>query len=449
MTGPSLSGTLARRLAARNIHYGWVVAAVTFCTALSSSAALGLPGALLQPLSREFGWSVDQISTALAVRFALFGLMGPFAALLMERFGLRNVMVTALALIAAGLGLVRHVTAFWQLVLLLGVMLGLGSGMTALVLNAVVANRWFEGRRGLVMGLLTASSATGQLIFLPVGTWLIEHAGWRTALLPVMASCLLVGLAALLLVRDHPQELGLHPYGAASPAGGGAPVVPARVAVSVATPFKILASAGRERVFWVLFGSFFICGLSTNGLIQSHFISLCGDAGMNPVGAATVLAMMGAFDLVGTILSGWLSDRYDGRYLLCWYYLLRGLSLAWLPSADFTLYGLSLFAVFYGMDWIATVPPTVKLAAQAFGRERAAMVFGWIFAGHQLGAATAAFGAGRIRTLTLSYSPAVYAAAVACGVAALLVLLARRRTPLTPSPPPRAELQAAMPPAAP
>jgi sugar phosphate permease len=426
-----LSHRLARWMAARGLHYGWVVVAVTFFTALSSSAALGLPGALMQPLSREFGWSVDQISSALALRFALFGLLGPFAAILIERFGLRQVMAAALALIATGLAAVRHVQAFWQLVLLLGVVLGMGSGMTALVLNAVVANRWFEQRRGLVMGLLTASSATGQLIFLPVGTWLIEHAGWRMALLPVMASCLVVGLAALLLVRDRPQDLGLAAYGAApSPTPPAAPV---RTPVSAWTPFAILAKARGDRVFWVLFASFFICGLSTNGLIQSHFISLCGDAGLGPVPAASVLAMMGAFDLVGTILSGWLSDRYDSRYLLCWYYALRGLSLAWLPSADFTLYGLSMFAMFYGLDWIATVPPTVRLAAQAFGKERAPMVFGWIFAGHQLGAAVAAYGAGRIRTMTLSYDPAVYAAAAACMIAALIVLMARRRVS-TPAP---------------
>jgi predicted MFS family arabinose efflux permease len=427
-----LSQRLANRLAARGIHYGWVVVAVTFLSALSSAAALGLPGALLQPLSREFGWSVDQISTALAVRFALFGLMGPFSAILMERFGVRKVMVTALTVIACGLGLVRHVQAFWQLVLLLGVMMGLGSGMTALVLNAVVSTRWFKARRGLVMGLLTASSATGQLIFLPIGTWLIEHAGWRSALLPVMGSCALVAVAALLLVRDYPHELGLNAYGAAADASPSP--APARLRVSPATPFLLLASVRRDRVFWVLFGSFFICGLSTNGLIQSHFISLCGDAGLGPVPAASVLAMMGAFDLVGTILSGWLSDRYDSRYLLCWYYLLRGLSLAWLPSADFTLYGLSMFAVFYGLDWIATVPPTVRLAAQAFGKDRAPMLFGWIFAGHQLGAALAAYGAGRIRTLTLSYDPAVYAAAAACAVAALLVLLGRRRVARQPLP---------------
>jgi predicted MFS family arabinose efflux permease len=423
-----LANRLAQWMAARGVHYGWVVAAITFLTALSSSAALGLPGALLQPLSKEFGWSVDQISTALAVRFVLYGLMGPFAAILMERFGLRRVMSFALALIAAGMALVRHVSEFWQLVVLLGVTLGLGSGMTALVLNAVVANRWFEQRRGLVMGLLTASSATGQLIFLPIGTWLIEHMGWRMALFPVMAVCALVAVLAAALVRSHPQELGLLPYGA-TPAQAGVPLqVPPRAPISVRTPFAVLAQVRGNRVFWVLFGSFFICGLSTNGLIQSHFISLCGDAGLGAVPAASVLAMMGAFDLVGTILSGWLSDRYDSRYLLCWYYALRGLSLAWLPSADFTLYGLSVFAIFYGLDWIATVPPTVRLAAQAFGKERAAMVFGWIFAGHQLGAAVAAYGAGRIRTLTLSYDPAVYAAAAACGVAALMVLAARRRS---------------------
>jgi hypothetical protein len=224
-------------------------------------------------------------------------------------------------------------------------------------------------------------------------------------------------------VRDHPQELGLAPYGGDTSVQ---PVVPARGAVSIRTPFTTLASVRADRVFWVLFGSFFICGLSTNGLIQTHFISLCGDAGLGAVPAASVLAMMGTFDLVGTILSGWLSDRYDSRYLLCWYYGMRGLSLAWLPSADFTLTGLSLFAMFYGLDWIATVPPTVRLAAQAWGK-RAPMIFGWVFAGHQLGAAVAAYGAGRVRTIAFTYSPAVYTAAAACGVAALIVLLARRR----------------------
>lgn len=420
-----LSQPFSAWLARRGIHYAWVVAAITFLTALTSSAALGLPGALMQPLSHEFGWNAEQISSALAVRFVLFGLMGPFAAILMERFGLRRVVFTALTLITCGMLLATRMTAFWQLVALFGIMLGVGSGMTALVLSAVVANRWFDARRGLVIGLLTASSATGQLLFLPVGAWLIEHFGWRTALFPVLTSCAVVAVLALLFMRDRPRDMGLAAYGA-DPATADAPA-PALARMTFATPFQVLAGVSGNRTFWVLFGTFFICGLSTNGLIQTHFISLCGDSGISAVPAAGVLAMMGAFDLVGTISSGWLSDRYDNRKLLFWYYGLRGLALFWLPYSGFTFYGLSMFALFYGLDWIATVPPTVRLVGATFGKERAGMVFGWIFAAHQLGAAVAAYGAGRIRTLMLTYNPALFAAGAACLVAAAIVMTIRRQ----------------------
>jgi sugar phosphate permease len=415
---------LSNWLHRRGLHFSWVIVALTFLTALSSSAALGLPGALLQPLSKEFGWDVEQISSALALRFALFGLMGPFAAILMERFGVRNVVVTALTLVAAGMALATQMTQLWQLVLFWGIMLGVGSGLTALVLSAVVSNRWFDSHRGLVVGLLTASSATGQLIFLPVGAWLVEHFGWRLAVLPVLSACALVAVAVFLLMRNRPSDVGLTPFGAAP----GTPVAAAAPAMRItfATPFKVLAEAAQHRVFWVLAGTFFICGLSTNGLIQTHFISLCGDAGLGPVPAASVLAMMGAFDLVGTIASGWLSDRYDNRKLLFMYYGLRGLSLLWLPYSEFTLYGLSVFAMFYGLDWIATVPPTVRLTAATFGKEKAGMVFGWIFAAHQLGAAVAAYGAGRVRTLLLTYDPALFAAGAACLVAAAMVWIIRK-----------------------
>ncbi|MGW8394070.1 MFS transporter [Pseudoduganella sp. HUAS MS19] len=418
-----IAETLSLRLQRRGIHYAWIIVALTFLTGLASSAALGLPGALLQPLSKEFGWGVDQISSALAVRFALFGLMGPFSAILMERFGLRKVVVTALGLITAGSLLALGMTQFWQLVLLWGVMLGVGSGMTALVLSAVVSNRWFESRRGLVVGVLTASSATGQLVFLPVGAWLVERFGWRMAVVPVLVACGAIAVAVYFLMRNRPADLGLAPYGATQPVTAG----PAPMMIGFATPFRILREASGSLVFWLLAGSFFICGLSTNGLIQTHFISLCGDAGLGPVPAASVLAMMGAFDLVGTILSGWLSDRYDNRKLLFWYYSLRGLSLLWLPYSEFTLYGLSVFAMFYGLDWIATVPPTVRLVATTFGKEKAGMVFGWIFAAHQLGAALAAFGAGQVRTLLLTYNPALFAAGAACLVAGLMVLAIRLR----------------------
>jgi len=420
-----LSQSAARLLQRKGIHYGWLVAAITFLTMLTMSAALGLPGAMLQPLSREFGWTTDQISTALALRFALFGLMGPFAAVLMERWGLRAVMCLGLTLVGTGMALVTLASQLWQLFVLWSLLLGLGTGLTALVLGAVVANRWFVARRGLVVGLLTASAATGQLAFLPLAAWMIEHWGWRSAIAPIFVACAVVGVLALAFVRNRPSDVGLAAYGDTAPPAAVAVPVPSLV-MNFATPFKALADASRSGTFWILFATFFICGLSTNGLVQTHFISLCGDNGMGAVPAASVLAMMGAFDFVGTVLSGWLSDRYDNRKLLFWYYGLRGLSLFWLPHSEFTFYGLGLFAMFYGLDWIATVPPTVKLAGATFGPQRVGLVFGWIFAAHQIGAAVAAWGAGLTRTLLLTYTPALYAAGAACLVAAGLVMLIQR-----------------------
>ena len=417
---------LSSRLDRRGIHYAWIVAAITFCVMLTTSAALGLPGAFLKPLTSEMGWSTDQVSSILAFRFALFGLMAPFSAILMERFGVRNVVCAALALIAGGMALATVSSEIWQLFVAWGLMLGVGSGLTAMVLAALVANRWFTARRGLVIGVLTASSATGQLAFLPVAAWLIEHMGWRVAVLPVLAACGALAVVVLGFLRGRPADVGLAPYGEVP---GAAAVAPAPAGpLSWAGPVVVLRDAARTQTFWILAGTFFICGLSTNGLIQTHFISLCADFGMAAVPAASALAMMGAFDFVGTIMSGWLSDRYDSRKLLFWYYALRGLSLFWLPHSEFTLYGLSVFAMFYGLDWIATVPPTIKLAGSTFGRERAPMVFGWIFAAHQIGAATAAFGAGLSRTLWLTYSPALYVAGGACLMAALLALMVRRQT---------------------
>jgi MFS family permease len=399
---------------------------IAFLTMLVSSAALGLPGAFLKPISGEFGWTTAQVSAALAVRFMLYGLMGPFAALLLERYGLRRIVCVALCCVAGGVILVTRMTTLWQLVLLWGIVLGLGSGLTALVMGATVANRWFEQRRGLVLGLLTASSATGQLIFLPLASSLIVHHGWRVALTPVFLACLAVAVIAFLLLADRPQSLQLAAFGAGVEAAQpAAPATPARHR-SLFEPLRVLFGASRNTTFWVLFGTFFVCGLSTSGLIQTHFISLCGDYGLAAIPAASVLAMIGAFDFIGTIASGWLSDRFDNRKLLFWYYGLRGVSLLWLPHSDFTFYGLSLFAMFYGLDWVATVPPTVKLASFEFGKERGAMIFGWVFAGHQLGGAVAAYGAGLSRTIMLTYTPALYAAGIACLLAAGGIFLIRR-----------------------
>jgi predicted MFS family arabinose efflux permease len=418
-----LSNVLAPALARRGIHYGWAVVAVTFLTMLATSAAMGMPGVLLLPLKGEFGWDLGAISGALALRLLLFGLVAPFAAALMQRYGIRPVVGTALGVIVASLALATQMTALWELWLTWGLLIGLATGVTANVLGATVANRWFVKRRGLVIGMLSASSATGQLLFLPVAAWLSIHVGWRLAMAPAATMCLVCMALILLVVRDHPGDLALPSYGevavVAAPsrfAGGNA----------LKLSFAALSAAAGNRTFWILFGTFFVCGLSTNGLVQNHFIPLCHDFGMDAVAASGVLAMMGACDFVGTIGSGWLSDRFDNRWLLFWYYGLRGLSLLVLPYTNFSLVGLSVFAVFYGLDWIATVPPTVKLSAQTFGRAQAPLVFGWIFTAHQLGAATAAFGAGVSRDALASYLPAFAAAGVACLVAALAVIAIRR-----------------------
>jgi len=416
----SLSNPLAAWLAGRGTHYGWAAIGATFVVMLATAGAMGSAGVIIVPLEKEFGWSAADVSSALALRIALYGLMGPFAAAFINRFGVRSVVVAAVVMTAAGALAATGMTKLWQLVAFWGVMVGLGTGMTALVLGATVAARWFVARRGLAVGMLTASYATGQLIFLPIMAKLAETYGWRASLAFVAVMLLAAGTVALLILRDRPFDVGLVPYGerALQPP----PKQDLALAAMLMSPIRALYEARASRTFWVLFATFFVCGLSTNGLIQTHWIALCGDYGVAPVSAASALAVIGAFDFIGTLASGWLSDRYDNRWLLFIYYGLRGLSLILLPFTGFSVIGLSAFAVFYGLDWIATVPPTVRLAAARFGAERANLTFGWIFAGHQLGAATAAFGAGAARTELSTYLPALYVAGVACVFAAALVL---------------------------
>jgi MFS family permease len=424
-----ISDRLSAALARRNIHYAWVMVAVTFFTALVSAGTVGAPGVFIVPLQQEFGWTTAEVSSALSIRFILFGLMAPFAAALLNRYGLRNVTLSALLIVSSALVASLAMTQLWQLILLWGVVIGIGTGMTALVLGATIAARWFAARRGLVVGILTASVATGQLLFLPLLAAITERMGWRIAL---ALMCVMLGVAAsavLLLMRDRPSDVGLRPFGD----DDTQPLTPPPVSKGsiVAAALGTLRDASRNRVFWILFMTFFICGASTNGLIQVHLIPMCIDYGIPQVQAASLLAAMGVFDFFGTIFSGWLSDRYDNRWLLFWYYGLRGLSLLLLPFTDFSFYGLSLFAMFYGLDWIATVPPTVRLTAQRFGPERANLVFGWIFAGHQLGAGASAFAAGVSRTVLETYLPAFFAAGALCVIAALIVLtISRHPKPL-------------------
>jgi sugar phosphate permease len=424
MFAKALAGPLFRM----GLHYAWVVVAVTFLVALTTAGAVGVPGALILPLTKEFGWNTAQISSALAIRLILFGLMAPFAAAFIERYGVRRVVLTAVATIVAGLLLALFMTQAWHLVLFWGIIVGVGTGLTAMVLGAIVSSRWFTARRGLVLGLLTASLATGQLAFLPLAAWLVDHAGWRYALIPSVIGLVIAALLVVLFMADRPSDVGLAPYGE-TPSSANLVAAAPPAAPALGRALTVLGEISGDGAFWILVGTFFICGLSTNGLVQTHFISLCVDFGMPAVVAASTLAMMGMFDLVGTIGSGWLTDRFDSRALLFWYYGLRGLSLLYLPFSTFTLYGLSLFGMFYGLDWIATVPPTVRLSAQCFGKERAGVAFGWIFAAHQLGAATAAFGAGLSKSMLASYLPAFFAAGAMCLVASAIVWLIGAKKP--------------------
>ena len=408
----------------RRLHPAWIVAACTFLVLLVAAGIRSVPGVLIVPLETEFHWSRATISFAVAVNILLYGLAGPFAAAIIERFGLRRTISTALAMVATGVALTPLMREPWQLVLLWGVVVGSGSGVTALVLASIVAGRWFSARRGLVVGILTASTATGQLVFLPLLAHLNETIGWRAVSITVatVAACLIIPVLAFM--RDRPSDLGIPPY-------GGTAVVPrVRPAVNPAVrAMRALGAGLRSRDFWLLGGSFFVCGASTNGLIGTHLIPACVDNGIPEVMGASLLAAMGVFDMVGTTLSGWLSDRWDNRALLAWYYGLRGLSLLFLPFAfdprlsyaGVGYLGLGLFAMFYGLDWIATVPPTVRLTARCFGEENAPVMFGWIAATHQLGAATAAWSAGLVRVGTGSYMGAFMAAGALCLVASVMV----------------------------
>jgi MFS family permease len=426
-----ISERLSASLTARGSHYGWVVAGVTFLTMLVTAGVMGSAGVLIQPLEQEFGWTTEQISIALAVRLVLYGLLGPFAAAFMNQWGMRKVASFALIMIMSAIFASFFMTQLWQLIALWGVTIGIGTGMTALVLGATAATRWFEARRGLVVGLMTAANATGSLIFLPMLAAVTETVGWRTALTVLVAVLLTTVVLILLFLRDRPAELGLPRYGETQITP--TPIRASSLGALLIQPIQALAEASRSSGFWVLFGTFFICGFSTNGLIQMHWISICGDFGVAAVGAAGLLAVIGVFDLIGTISSGWLSDRFDNRWLLFWFYGLRGLSLFYLSFSGFSIYELSVFAIFYGLDWVATVPPTVKLAAECFSAERAPLVFGWIFTGHQLGAATSAYFAGAVRTGLDTYTPALLLAGALCLVAAMAILTISKTPSLRPA----------------
>jgi sugar phosphate permease len=408
------------------VHYAWIVVAVTFVILLSAAAVRATPSVIIVPLQRELGWSRALISGAVSTNLVLYGLVGPFAAAIMQRFGVRRTILVALAVMAGGVALTHGMSEAWQLYACWGVLVGLATGATASVLGATIAQRWFVARRGLVVGVLTASAATGQLVFLPVMAAGVEADGWRPVALVIAIVILALIPVVALIMRDRPEDLGLLPYGAAP----DAPPAPRPTGNPLALALGALGRATRHKDFWLLAVSFFICGATTNGLIGTHLVPACMDHGIPEVQAAGLLATMGVFDLIGTTASGWLSDRYDSRRLLAIYYGLRGVALLYLPAAfGAEVLGLPAFAVFYGLDWIATVPPTLKLTVQAVGPVDGPIVFGWIFTAHQLGAGAGALLAGVVRTDFQTYTPAWLGAGAICLVAAVVVLRIGRRAP--------------------
>ena len=402
------------------MHPAWIAALVTFLTLVATSGFRAAPSVLIMPLQMSFGWSRSSISSAISINVLVYGLTAPFAAALMERFGIRRVVMIALTIVGTGAWCTQYINQPWQLVLLWGFIVGGGTGSMALVFAASIANRWFIKRRGLVVGILTASSAAGNLIFLPGLSRLVAHFGWKSVSVTVALGAFIMVPTIFLFLKESPLQAGVKPFGA--PDDYEYPEQIKRNAGKEA--IDTLRRASRIRDFWLLCGSFFVCGLSTSGLIGTHFIPAAMDHGMAMNTAASLLALVGIFDVIGTLASGWLTDRVDPVKLLFFYYFLRGLSLFLLPSILFGSVHPStlVFVIFYGLDWVATVPPTVILCRRILGPAHGTVIYGWVFASHQIGGSIAALGGAMIHDKLGNYAAAFYTAAVLCLIASYAVL---------------------------
>jgi MFS family permease len=401
-----------------HLHYAWITLAVVFVAMLAGVGVRAAPGVMIVPLQQAFGWDVSTISGAVSLNIILLGATGPFLTGLMQVVGLKRTMIGCLIILMAGTALSTFMNQPWQLFLTWGLMVGIGSGAGAVGFAGAVANRWFIHRAGLAMGLLTSANAAGQLIFLPLLALLVQHYGWQGVSITLTAVIALTIPMVMLLLPESPAAIGL-------PAFGGKTVVPLP-SYAGGNPFTVaftaLSRASKSMDFWLLCLTFGICGFSTNGLINTHLIAYCADNGIAPVNGASILAVIGMFSLIGSTASGWLCDRYSPRVLLFWYYGLRGLSLVIVPFSGFDALSLSIFSVFYGLDWVATGPATFALTNEVFGRRDAPVIVSWIFAAHQVGGAIAAFGGGMVRSLSGSYLMAFIASGIACLMASMLVL---------------------------
>ncbi|SHN51228.1 Major Facilitator Superfamily protein [Desulfitobacterium chlororespirans DSM 11544] len=399
-------------------YYGLIVF-VTFLTLVIAAGIRSAPAVLIVPFEEFFGWNRAEISLALSINLLLNGLCGPFAAALMERYGVRPVIASALLLLGAGAGLTLWMQDMWQMILLWGIVIGIGSGFLSTVFGTVVATRWFIQQRGLILGIFSAAGAAGQLLFLPLFANILEWFDWHVIVWVLVAAAFFSLALIILIMRNGPGEVGLVPYGTSA-----GDTVPDK---TTDNPFQAvwqgLKTAVQSKAFWLLSASFFVCGATSVGLIGTHFVSACVDHGITAIFAAGLLSAASVFNIIGVTAAGWLSDRYDNRWLLFWYYLVRGLALFLLPAvlvSDRVI--LIIFVTVYGLNWIATVPSTIKLAADLFG-DRSIVIFGWMMALHQAGSALAAFYAGALQAALHSYTLVFISAAVLCLVAAMIVFL--------------------------
>ncbi|MDQ0271410.1 MFS transporter [Cytobacillus purgationiresistens] len=410
----------------RRLHYSWIVLIIVFFSIIVAGITRSSSGVFIIPFEADFGWERSKISLAIAISLFIYGISGPFMGAIVQIIGIKRMMLLSMGTLMAGLAFTFLMSETWHLILIWGIIIGLGSSLFLTVLSPIIANKWFVKRRGLAVGILTASTATGQLVLLPVLAYIIDRYNWQYAVAMILFLSAVSFIILFFLMKESPMAIGTMPYGEVKD------TMESKAVKSGNNPFIIaftaLGEAIKAKEFWLLAGSFFVCGLSTSGLIGTHFVSYCVGFGIAVVTAASMLSFMGIFDLVGTTLSGWLSDRIDNRWLLFWYYSLRGLSLLLLP---FALYEgsyvlLIIFSIFYGMDWIATVPPTINITRNIFGLEKSVIIYGWIFAAHQAGAAVAAFGGGIIFERFASYTYAFIGAGVLCFVASLFVIIIKK-----------------------
>lgn len=397
------------------LHFAWVVLGALVVVMLLASGLRAVFGVFIKPLEATFGWDRASLSGAAAVSLLLLGAAGPVVGWLADRWGPRRVILLSTIVLGVGTLLSSRVTALWQLYLTAGVLMGLGAGGVGMSTGAALAARWFEGRRGLVMGLVGGAMSAGQLAIVPLAVWLTLSYGWRQSFLYLGVLLLVIGVpVTLLLVHDDPRERGLKAYGAGHAAAAGAMPAPPEGRTRVAEAMQVPA-------FWLLAATFFICGYTSNGLVLTHLVPHAAEHGFSEMHAAQALGVMGAMNILGTVASGWICDRFGRKGPLAFYYGVRGVSLLFLLYV-WNVPSLHIFAAIFGLNYISTVPPTTTLTANIFGRYSVGSLSGWIFFSHQVGSALGAAMGGWVFQATGSYSWAFISAAMLAFLAVPLAL---------------------------